>query len=116
MSPQKDVGRATATNFMLLDVGVGIGPYTLGLLVPHLGFSAVYYAAAVVELIGIVIYWAAIGRTDIFSQWTMKRVRALRLNEIEIDPAAVSRAKREGREAELPEVPANREPHEVKLN
>ena len=116
VSPQKHVGRATATYFVLLDVGVGIGPYTLGLLVPHLGFSAVYYAAAVVAMIGIVIYWAAIGRTGIFSQWTMKRVRALRLNEIEIDPAAVSRAKREGREAEIPKVPANREPHELTFN
>ena len=95
------VGRATATYFVLLDVGVGIGPYTLGLLVPYFGFSAVYFAAASVAAVGILIYWAVIGRTGIFSTLVMRKVRSVRLNQIEIDPRDVSSAYRRGEEIEF---------------
>lgn len=101
VSPQKYVGRATATYFVLLDVGVGIGPYTLGLLVPYFGFSAVYFAAASVAAVGILIYWAVIGRTGIFSTLVMRKVRSVRLNQIEIDPRHVSSAYRRGEEIEF---------------
>ena len=101
VSPQKYVGRATATYFVLLDVGVGIGPYTLGLLVPYFGFSAVYFAAASVAAVGILIYWAVIGRTGIFSTLVMRKVRSVRLNQIEIDPRDVSSAYRRGEEIEF---------------
>lgn len=101
VSPQKYVGRATATYFVLLDVGVGIGPYTLGLLVPYFGFSAVYFAAAAVAAAGILIYWAVIGRTGIFSTLVMRKVRSVRLNQIEIDPRHVSSAYRRGEEIEF---------------
>lgn len=84
-SPMKHVGRATATFFVLLDVGVGIGPYTLGLLVPVYGFSAVYYAAAATAVLTIAVYWALIGRTGFFSSATMRRVRRLRVEEIRTD-------------------------------
>ena len=101
VSPQQYVGRATATYFVLLDVGVGIGPYTLGLLVPYFGFSAVYFAAASVAAVGILIYWAVIGRTGIFSTLVMRKVRSVRLNQIEIDPRDVSSAYRRGEEIEF---------------
>ena len=97
VSPQKHVGRATATYFVLLHVGVGIAPYTLGLLVaaPRVLCRPLRRRRRRLDRHRDLL-WAAIGRTGIFSQWAMKPVRALRLNEIEIDPAAVSRAKREG--------------------
>lgn len=84
-SPMKHVGRATATFFVLLDLGVGIGPYTLGLLEPAFGFSAVYYAAAATAVFTIVLYWALIGRTGFFSCATMRRVRRLRVEEVRTD-------------------------------
>ena len=108
VSPQQYVGRATATYFVLLDVGVGIGPYTLGLLVPYFGFSAVYFAAASVAAVGILIYWAVIGRTGIFSTLVMRKVRSVRLNQIEIDPRDVSSAYRRGEEIEFDDPQPNK--------
>lgn len=84
VSPSPHVGRATATYFVLLDVGVGVGPYTLGLLEPAFGFRAVYWAGAVVALAGVLYYFFAIGRTGVFTRSAMARVRSLRLHEVEL--------------------------------
>lgn len=78
VSPRRLVGRATATYFVLLDVGVGVGPYTLGMLVPKLGFSAVYFAAGLVATAGLVIYALTLGRNGVFSGEHMQQVRRAR--------------------------------------
>ena len=70
-------------------------------LFPYFGFSAVYFAAASVAAVGILIYWAVIGRTGIFSTLVMRKVRSVRLNQIEIDPRDVSSAYRRGEEIEF---------------
>ena len=61
------IGLATSTFFVFVDLGVGIGPYMLGNLVPAYGFSSVYFGAAVIALAAIPLYYALIGRTGVFS-------------------------------------------------
>lgn len=69
------IGLATSTFFIFLDFGVGIGPYLLGFLVPAYGFASVYFAAAVVALVGIPLYYILIGRSGVFSYEQMEQVR-----------------------------------------
>lgn len=49
---------ATATLYMALDAGNGIGPGILGLIVPEYGFRAVYLCSAAVSLIAFAYYCA----------------------------------------------------------
>lgn len=70
------IGLATSTFFIFVDLGVGVGPYMLGSLVPAYGFSSVYFGAAVIALAAIPLYYALIGRTGVFSCRQMERMRA----------------------------------------
>ena len=47
---------ANATFYMLLDVGVGIGPILLGLVVPLIGYSALYLAMAAVGAAALALF------------------------------------------------------------
>lgn len=69
------IGLATSTFFIFVDFGVGIGPYLLGFLVPTYGFTSVYFAGALVALIGIPLYYVLIGRSGVFSYAQMEQVR-----------------------------------------
>lgn len=69
------IGLATSTFFIFVDFGVGIGPYLLGFLVPAYGFTSVYFAGALVALIGIPLYYVLIGRSGVFSYAQMEQVR-----------------------------------------
>jgi MFS family permease len=62
--PEDHIGLATSTFFIFVDLGVGVGPYMLGSLVPAYGFSSVYFGAAV------------IGRTGVFSYRQMEQIRS----------------------------------------
>lgn len=72
-SPLHQVGIATSTYFVLLDFGIGVGPYMLGSFVPTYGFSFVYMAAAILSLIGIVLYYCRMGRHGRFTRDQMNR-------------------------------------------
>ena len=50
------LGVANATFYMLLDVGVGIGPVLLGVLVPLIGYSALYLCMAAVGLVAFALF------------------------------------------------------------
>lgn len=47
---------ANATFYMLLDVGVGIGPILLGLIVPLIGYQALYLCMAAVGALALVLF------------------------------------------------------------
>ena len=47
---------ATATLYMALDAGNGIGPFILGLIVPIYGFRAIYICSAIVSLFAFLFY------------------------------------------------------------
>ena len=72
-APMHQAGIATSTYFVLLDFGIGIGPYTLGSFVPSLGFSFVYLAAGVLAAAGMVMYYCLLARRRRFSRHQMDR-------------------------------------------
>ena len=47
--------QATTTFFILFDLGVGLGPYVFGFLVPSMGFSGMYTALALTTLADLVL-------------------------------------------------------------
>ena len=80
-APFHQVGVATSTYFVLLDLGIGVGPYFLGNLVPSFGFPAVYVCAAIISFVGIVLYYVTLGRQGRFSPARMEADRELKLEE-----------------------------------
>lgn len=72
-APMHQAGIATSTYFVLLDLGIGVGPYTLGSFVPAMGFSFVYLAAGVLAMCGIGIYYILLARHDRFTRHQMDR-------------------------------------------
>jgi MFS family permease len=65
VSPHHRLGLATSTYFIFLDVGIGMGPFLLGLLIPTMGFRRVYILAAIVVFLCIFFYFFLHGRKEI---------------------------------------------------
>lgn len=57
MIPPHRLGLATSTFFIFTDLGLGLGPFVLGLLIPFVGFRGLYLAMSGVILISIVLYY-----------------------------------------------------------
>ncbi len=55
-APPNRLGLATATYYMFLDVGFGIGPYLFGSLVPLTGYRSLYFMMAAVIFATIPLY------------------------------------------------------------
>jgi MFS family permease len=55
-------GLATATYYVFLDLGIGIGPYLLGSLVPLIGYRGLYLAMAILALATIPLYYFLHGK------------------------------------------------------
>jgi MFS family permease len=55
-APPYRLGLATATYYMFLDVGFGIGPYLFGSLVPFTGYRGLYLTMAIVIFATIILY------------------------------------------------------------
>lgn len=62
--PRHRFGQATSTFFIFLDLGVGLGPYALGQLVPSLGYNGLFMAAAAVACLAIPLYHTLHGRKE----------------------------------------------------
>lgn len=77
----RQIGVATSTYFVLLDLGIGVGPYLLGNLVNTYGFSAVYICAAVFAIFGIGFYYLELGRKSRFTPYRMEQDREMKLKE-----------------------------------
>lgn len=60
----QNIGIATSTFFIFLDLGLGFGPYFLGLLVPYTGYAGLYTILSVFMLVLIVPYYLFHGRKD----------------------------------------------------
>ncbi len=60
-SPER-IGIATSTFFGLFDMGVGMGPFVLGFVIPYTGYRNLYYLAALFVLVVIGIYYFVHGR------------------------------------------------------
>lgn len=57
-------GLATATYFILFDIGLGVGPYILGFIVPSTGYRTIFVAMVAVIVICIPVYYLLHGRKD----------------------------------------------------
>ena len=55
-APSNRLGLATATYYIFLDVGFGIGPYVFGSLVPWTGYGGLYLMMAGVVLVTLILY------------------------------------------------------------
>jgi MFS family permease len=60
--PPHRLGLATATFFLFADLGVGVGPYLLGFLVPFVGYRGLYFVITIVIIVTIVLYHFLYGR------------------------------------------------------
>lgn len=60
--PRERTGAAVATHFFMLDLGTGLGPILLGLLVSPLGYRGVFWVAAVMALATLPVYWVDVSR------------------------------------------------------
>lgn len=60
--PPFQIGVATSTYFLMLDVGIGLGPILLGSLLPVTGFSGMYLGLAGFVLLTMGVYWLVHGR------------------------------------------------------
>lgn len=69
-------GSLRSIYFVLLDLGIGFGPFLLGSLVPDYGFSMMYLVAAAVAFFGIYFYYIELGKTGKFSaeRWEEERL------------------------------------------
>ncbi|ANQ64920.1 MFS transporter [Staphylococcus equorum] len=62
VSPPAKYGIATSTYFIGLDLGVGFGPYVLGLMTSSVSYAQLYAIMAVIVLIAAIIYFFLHGR------------------------------------------------------
>ncbi|NMC55865.1 MAG: MFS transporter [Eubacteriaceae bacterium] len=62
--PSNRIGMATSTFYIFLDLGLGIGPYILGLLIPVIGFRGIYLFSFFVLLISIAVYYFLLGAKE----------------------------------------------------
>ncbi len=80
-SPLHQVGVATSTYFVLLDFGIGVGPYLLGNLVPAYGFSIVYIVAGIISILGLGVYYVLLARHGKFTPKQMEQDRRFKIAE-----------------------------------
>lgn len=60
--PAEKIGLSTATFSIFLDVGLGFGPYLLGLFITVMSYSHLYKLLAVIVLCTIVLYYLLYAR------------------------------------------------------
>jgi MFS family permease len=62
VSPQHRLGLANSTYFIFVDIGVAIGPFLFGMLLPLEGYRAMYAICAIVAFAGIFLYYGLYGK------------------------------------------------------
>lgn len=82
-APVSQIGVATSTYFVMLDLGVGVGPYVLGNVVDFFGFVAVYLVSAAIMAASMVYYYLTMGRPGRFEARRMAREKEARAKEVE---------------------------------
>jgi len=69
VSPRHRKALATATFFIMADIGAGMGPFMLGFLVPALGYRGLYVSIAVLVCATIFLYYFLHGKNSISRQY-----------------------------------------------
>lgn len=64
VTPRHRMGLANSTYFIGLDLGLGVGPFVLGYLVPVSGYRGMYLALVGLVVVGLIVYYFAYGRKE----------------------------------------------------
>ncbi|WP_085993357.1 MFS transporter [Oceanobacillus senegalensis] len=64
VTPPNRVGLATSTYFILYELGLGIGPFLLGFLVPITGYRGIFLSMVFVILVSIFLYYILHGKKE----------------------------------------------------
>ncbi|MFA7745177.1 MFS transporter [Salinicoccus roseus] len=64
LASRENVGLATSTYFIMLEIGLGFGPFFLGFLVPSLGYGGLYQFLVISVLIAMGIFHFVYGRHE----------------------------------------------------
>lgn len=64
VTPPHRFGLATSTYFILYDIGLGIGPFLLGFIVPYSGYRPIFLSMVALIVICIPLYYFLHGRKD----------------------------------------------------
>ncbi len=62
VSPKERMALASSTYFIFADLGIGIGPFLLGFLIPDIDYRGLYVFLAIVVFACIVLYYFMHGR------------------------------------------------------
>ncbi|RDW16086.1 MFS transporter [Oceanobacillus arenosus] len=71
-APAHRVGLATSTFFILTDIGLGIGPFIQGMIVPSVGYSALYIILGIVAVICLPLHHFLFGRKPASKKGTVE--------------------------------------------
>ncbi|MDW7615972.1 MFS transporter [Peribacillus simplex] len=64
LTPPHRMGMATSTFFIMLDAGLGFGPYILGFIIPVTGYSTLYVILGGVVIATSILYYFLHGRKE----------------------------------------------------
>lgn len=64
VTPPHRMGLANSTYFIFLDLGLGIGPFVLGYIIPIFGYRGLYFSLVGLIVVGIFIYYLLHGKND----------------------------------------------------
>ncbi|MEC0347230.1 MFS transporter [Peribacillus frigoritolerans] len=64
LTPPHRMGMATSTFFIMLDAGLGFGPYILGFIIPLTGYSTLYVILGVLVILTSVLYYFLHGKKE----------------------------------------------------
>ncbi|MCY9006365.1 MFS transporter [Peribacillus frigoritolerans] len=64
LTPPHRMGMATSTFFIMLDAGLGFGPYILGFIIPITGYSTLYVILGVLVILTSVLYHFLHGKKE----------------------------------------------------
>jgi MFS family permease len=62
-APQHRISLATSTYFTFYDLGIGIGPFLLGFIIPFTGFRGLYALMTILSLVCLVLYYFIHGKS-----------------------------------------------------
>lgn len=69
------LGLATSTYFVMMDLGIGIGPFLAGILAETFGFQTAYLAMGALALFGIDFYYIQLGKSGRLAADRMVEIR-----------------------------------------
>ena len=74
ITPPHRLGLANSTYFMLCDIGMGIGPVLVGLMIPFLDYRGMYSVVAIIAFACIFLYFLLHGRTTVATATPQQKI------------------------------------------